>query len=112
MLLGMLGELVQTTDGKWITHPPTRCPNGHPVGPNQVLVGHQACLGHGGGHTTWTRRTCDETVYGPQLNTHFLKAPLRLNFAWSPLPSFSLRSPTINPTVRMNDGFNYARPGV
>jgi hypothetical protein len=29
-----------------------------------VLVGHQACLGHGGGHTTWTCRTCDETVYG------------------------------------------------
>jgi hypothetical protein len=26
-----------------------RCPNGHPIGPNQVLVGHVACLGHGGG---------------------------------------------------------------
>ena len=25
----MLGELVRTTAGKWITHPPTRCPNGH-----------------------------------------------------------------------------------
>jgi hypothetical protein len=23
-----------------------------------------------GGHTTWTCRTCDETVYGPPLNTH------------------------------------------
>mgnify|MGYP003289994991 CR=1 FL=1 len=23
------------------------------------------CLGHGGGHTTWTCRTCDQTVYGP-----------------------------------------------
>ena len=34
----MLGELVQTTTGKWITHPPTRCPNGHTLGPNQVLV--------------------------------------------------------------------------
>ena len=61
----MLGDLVQTTSGKWITHPPMRCPNGHPLGPNQVLVGHQACLGHGGGHTTWTCRTCDQTVYGP-----------------------------------------------
>ncbi len=69
--MGVLGELVQTTRGEWITHPPTRCPNGHPLGPNQVLVGHQACLGHGGGHTTWTCRTCDETVYGPPLiNTH------------------------------------------
>ena len=58
----MLGELLQTTAGKWITHPPTHCPNGHRLGPGQVLVGHQACLGHGGGHTTWTCRTCDQTV--------------------------------------------------
>jgi hypothetical protein len=48
----VLGELVQTTAGTWITKPPTRCPNGHQLGPNQVLVGHVACLGHGGGHTT------------------------------------------------------------
>ena len=48
-LLVVLGELVQTTAGKWITHPPTRCPNGHPLGAGKVLVGHQACLGHGGG---------------------------------------------------------------
>jgi len=34
-----LGELVQTTDGKWITRPRSRCPNGHPLAPNQVLVG-------------------------------------------------------------------------
>jgi hypothetical protein len=27
-------------------------------------------LGHGGGHTTWTCRTCDTTVYGPPINTH------------------------------------------
>ena len=32
-LLTVLGELVQTTAGKWITHPPSRCPNGHPLGP-------------------------------------------------------------------------------
>jgi hypothetical protein len=62
----VLGELVQTTAGKWITHPPSRCPNGHTLGPGEVLVGHQVCLGH----TTWTCRTCDETVYGPPLNTH------------------------------------------
>ena len=65
----MLGELVQTTAGKWITHPPTRCPNGHPLGPGQVLVGHVACLGHGGGHTTWTAAPATP-VYGPPLNTH------------------------------------------
>ena len=70
LFLDVLGELVQTTAGEWITHPPTRCPNGHTLGPGQVLVGHQACLGHGGGHTTWTCRLCDLTVYGPPLNTH------------------------------------------
>jgi hypothetical protein len=69
-LLAVLGELVQTTTGKWIIHPPTRCPNGHEFGPGRTLVGYQACLGHGGGHTTWTCCTCDETVYGPPLNTH------------------------------------------
>jgi len=66
----VLGELVPTTAGEWILHPPTRCPNGHTLGPNHVLVGHQACLGHGGGHTTWTCRTCDATVYRPPLNSH------------------------------------------
>ena len=30
------GDLVQTTAGKWITHPPTRCPNGHTLGPGEV----------------------------------------------------------------------------
>jgi hypothetical protein len=43
------GELIRTTNGKWITKPPSRCRNGHPLGPNQVLVDHVARLGHGGG---------------------------------------------------------------
>jgi hypothetical protein len=54
MLRAVLGEMVQTTDGKWMTRPPTSCPNGHQLGPNQVLVG----------------RTCDAVVYGPALNKH------------------------------------------
>jgi hypothetical protein len=58
-VVAMPGELVRTTDGKWITRPPSRCPNGHPLGPNQVLVNHVACLGHGGGHT-----------YGPPFAKH------------------------------------------
>ena len=65
------GDLVRTPKGKWVTEAPTRCPNGHPLGPNQVLVGHVACLGHGGGgHTSWHCRTCDTVVYGPPLNKH------------------------------------------
>ena len=70
LLLLVLGELVQTTAGKWITHPPTHCPNGRNLGVNQVLAGHQACLGHGGGHTTCRCHRCETTVYGPPLNTH------------------------------------------
>ena len=65
----MQGQLVRTTNGQWISHT-DQPPHGTALGPNQVLVGHQACLGHGGGHTTWTCRTCDATVYGPPLNTH------------------------------------------
>ena len=51
--------------GKRIIRPQTHCPNGHQLGPNQVLVGHVACLGHGGGHTSWHCRTCNAVVYGP-----------------------------------------------
>jgi hypothetical protein len=36
----------------------------------RVLVGHQACLGHGGGQHTTACRICDHTVYGPPLNTN------------------------------------------
>ena len=66
----MLGDLVRNSRGQWITQPPRSCQNGHELGFGAVLVGHQACLGHGGGHTTWTCRQCDQTVYGPPLNSH------------------------------------------
>ena len=51
--------------------PPTDAmPQRPPPRPNQVLVGHAACLGHGGGgHTSWHCRNCDALVYGPPLNT-------------------------------------------
>jgi hypothetical protein len=32
------------------------------------MMADQSCLGHGGGHTTWTCRTCEETVYGRRSN--------------------------------------------
>jgi hypothetical protein len=80
------GELVRTTSGQWITKPPARCPNGHSLGPNQVLVGHVACLGDGGGHTTWTCRVCDQTVFGPPLNTHCatLEGPATVRISTQP----------------------------
>ena len=66
----VLSELVQTTDRRWITKPPSHCSYGHLFGPNQVLVGYGACLGHGGRHTSWHWRTCDPVVYAPPLNIH------------------------------------------
>ena len=45
----MLGELAQTTAGTWIAHPPTRCPNGHSLGPGEVLVGEIGVEGGGDG---------------------------------------------------------------
>ena len=74
----MLGDLVQTTDGKWMIRGHERCPNGHPLGANQVLVGHVACPDHGGGgHTCWHCRTCDAVVYGTaaQQALHILDGP-------------------------------------
>jgi hypothetical protein len=65
-----VGDLVRGSDAKWMVRLPQHCANGRTLGPNQVLAGHVACLGHGGGHTTWTCRAWDETVYGPPLNTH------------------------------------------
>src|ERR1700675_3246705 len=65
-----VGDLVRSTTGAWIVLAPQHCPNGHRLGPGETLVGHQASLGHGGGHTTRTCPTCDQTLYGPPLNTH------------------------------------------
>jgi hypothetical protein len=65
-----VGDLVRSTTDAWIVLAPQHCPNGHCFGPGKTLVGYAACAGHGGGHTTWTCRTCDTTVYGPPLNTH------------------------------------------
>ena len=82
----MLGELVQTTAGKWITQPRRRAARTGTPGPEQVLVGHVACLGHGGGHTTWHCRTCDPVGYGPPLNTHCtaLEGPATVRISTSP----------------------------
>jgi hypothetical protein len=66
-----IGDLgVRSTNGQWMVLAPERYPNGHTLGANRSLVGHQACLGHGGGHTTWTCRQCDTVVYGAPQGSH------------------------------------------
>jgi len=73
----VLSELVQTTDGEWITHSPAPLPRG-----KQGLVGHQRASGTAGGLTMWTCGTRDETVCGPPLNTHCraLERPAAMRF--------------------------------
>lgn len=69
-----VGDLVETTDGTWITRPPYRCNHGHVLEPGHFQVGHVACHGHGGGgHTTWHCEQCprvEPPVYGPPLGKH------------------------------------------
>ena len=59
----VIGELIPA-EGNWVIHAPNHCTNHHPLGPEQVLVGHLACLPCGG-HTTWTCLQCDAVAYGP-----------------------------------------------
>lgn len=61
----MIGDLVPTARG-WEMEAPTQCPNGHRLGPNRCLVGHQPCHCQGS-HTTWTCRQCDTTIYYPPI---------------------------------------------
>lgn len=63
----MVGDLVRSTTGAWITRPPVRCPNGHLLGAGRELVGFAHCS-HPGGHTSWWCRECGATVYGPPLS--------------------------------------------
>ncbi|MDH6282783.1 hypothetical protein [Prescottella agglutinans] len=47
-------------------HAPAHCPNGHRLGPDQVVVGWMACgCTHNGGHRTYECRTCGTILYVP-----------------------------------------------
>ena len=50
-----------------IIQPPARFPKRHILGPNEVLVGHQACLGHGGGYTTWICHLRSDYEHSPEV---------------------------------------------
>jgi hypothetical protein len=63
----MVGELVQTTAGKCITHPPTRCLNGHALRHDRTLLRTVSCAC--GRHTAW-RCHCGEAIYRPLLSEH------------------------------------------
>jgi hypothetical protein len=80
--------------GRWITEAPTHCPQGHELGPNQVLVGHVACSGHGGGgHTIWHCVECEGVVYSPPLAAHCaaLEGPAKVR-SFAP-EDYSVREP-------------------
>lgn len=66
----MIGRLIRTLKGYAEPGPPKLCPNGHPLGPRQVLVGTQqcaTCAGDGlGPHRTFSCRACGVTIYDPE----------------------------------------------
>jgi hypothetical protein len=49
---------------------PKRCPNGHPLGAQQVLVGSQPCLCAGIPHRTWQCVTCAAVLVWPACEIH------------------------------------------
>lgn len=64
-MVAAVGALVLCVDGSWMVRPPQHCPNGHELGANRALVGHQPCSC--GGHMSWTCLRCDGAVYAPTL---------------------------------------------
>jgi hypothetical protein len=104
----MIGDLVLDQRGRWITLAPTHCPVGHRLGAGQVLVGHVACMGHGGGgHTLWHCRACPSNVnptYGPPLNLHCSvlvgPAAVRISTAKEPPQRGSERQNRLGPECR------------
>jgi hypothetical protein len=64
-----VGDVVQSTTGRWIAHPPTHCPNGHRLRPVRCWWAIRRASATAA-DTTWTRRQCEVAVCGPPLNTH------------------------------------------
>lgn len=60
--------LVQRPDGNWAhDDEPEVCPNGHPLGPGQVLKYHMPCSCQGDrlGHRVFDCDTCHALIYLP-----------------------------------------------
>ena len=59
-----VGELIKFPSSRLPARPPLRCPRGHLMRPERMLVGSAACsCGH---HQTW-RCHCGAVTYGPEL---------------------------------------------
>ncbi|MFC4124960.1 hypothetical protein [Nocardia rhizosphaerae] len=59
------GRLYQVRGGSWAEPVPIRCPNGHRLGPHQVLVGSLACPAIARHHRTHACLQCDAVIYWP-----------------------------------------------
>ena len=102
----MLGELVQTTARKWLTHPPTRCPNGHTLGSAEVLVGHRSVLVTAAGtphgvaaHAMRRRCACRDSS-----RRYFLRCAARLWIQTSPPTGWTLVLLPSKPAHRLRTG--------
>jgi hypothetical protein len=62
--MATIGSLRRSTRCGWMVVAPAVCPNGHQLGPERLLVGHQPCSCPGG-HTTWTCIECGAVTYAP-----------------------------------------------
>jgi len=49
---------------------PTRCPSGHRLGPDTMLVAAHPCLCVGSGHRTWRCWACDSVWVRPGCRRH------------------------------------------
>ena len=58
-----VGDLVRTTDDRWMILRPQHCPAGHRLIPGRMIVAHRPCAEHSG-HQTWTC-PCGQTVAAP-----------------------------------------------
>lgn len=55
---------------------PSRCPDGHRLGPHAVIVGYLPCICAGGsGHRTFACRACGATIYQTEHDRNELPPP-------------------------------------
>lgn len=59
--------LYETKPGRWEQPAPRECPNGHPLGPRQVIVGTQSCpaVPGSGQHLIHRCARCEDAIYTP-----------------------------------------------
>ncbi|MEV0685092.1 hypothetical protein AB0I35_14625 [Nocardia sp. NPDC050378] len=67
--VGLNPDRLYAVRGGWARPAPAACPSGHPLGPDQVLVGTVACIAVPDRlHRTWACQQCDAVIYWPPIS--------------------------------------------